>query len=230
MRHIAPPPRRGRWFYDAAMDGVHDMGGMHGFGPVVAESNEPVFHEPWEGHAFALMLLTSIRGLRRGPFRPDIETMPAARYLEASYYERWLRATEVGLVRAGAVSSDDIEGRIAAPIAPEQRIDPDGAALAVKLLTRPNTKSPPATPARFGAGDRVTVKRMAPRGHTRCPRYVRGVGGTIVTVHGGWPLPDDGEGAEPSTLYTVAFDMTELWGADAEPGLLYVDLWESYLE
>jgi nitrile hydratase len=213
-----------------AVDGVHDMGGMHGFGPVVAEANEPVFHERWEGRAFGLMLLTSIRGLRRGPFRPDIESMPAASYLEASYYEKWLRATEVGLLRAGTVSSDEIDARVAAPTTPEQRTDPDAAASAVALLTRPNTKSPPATPARFAAGERVTVKRMAPAGHTRCPRYVRGAAGTIVTVHGGWPLPDDGEGAEPSTLYTVAFEMTELWGADAEPGRLYVDLWESYLE
>ena len=26
------------------MNGVHDMGGMHGFGPVEHEKNEPVFH------------------------------------------------------------------------------------------------------------------------------------------------------------------------------------------
>jgi len=26
------------------MNGVHDMGGMDGFGPVVREANEPVFH------------------------------------------------------------------------------------------------------------------------------------------------------------------------------------------
>ena len=36
------------------MDGVHDMGGMHGFGKVEPEPNEPVFHAPWEGRALAL--------------------------------------------------------------------------------------------------------------------------------------------------------------------------------
>ena len=36
------------------MDGAHDMGGVKGFGPVVPEPNEPVFHGDWERRAFAL--------------------------------------------------------------------------------------------------------------------------------------------------------------------------------
>ena len=70
---------------------------------------------------------------------------------------------------------------------------------------------------------------MAPPGHTRCPRYVRGATGTVTAVHGGWPLPDRGDDSEPETLYTVRFEQTDLWGADAEPGALYLDLWDSYL-
>ncbi len=31
------------------MNGVHDMGGMHGFGPVEPEANEPVFHALGKG-------------------------------------------------------------------------------------------------------------------------------------------------------------------------------------
>ena len=37
-----------------AVNGVHDMGGMHGMGPVAPEADEPVFHERWEGRVFAL--------------------------------------------------------------------------------------------------------------------------------------------------------------------------------
>ena len=39
------------------MNGVHDMGGMHGFGPVDIERDEPVFHQRWEGIVRAMMAL-----------------------------------------------------------------------------------------------------------------------------------------------------------------------------
>jgi len=76
----------------------------------------------------------------------------------------------------------------------------------------------------------VTAVRRSPAGHTRCPRYVRGVTGLVTAVHGGWPLPDDGPDANLETLYTVRFEQSDLWGADAEPGAVYIDLWDSYLE
>ena len=84
-----------------------------------------------------------------------------------------------------------------------------------------------AVPARFAVGDRVTVARMAPVGHHRCPRYVRGVAGEVVRVPGGWAPP--GEDGDPEATYTVRFAMRDLWGDDAEPGHLYLDLWERYL-
>ncbi len=45
------------------MNGAADMGGMHGFGPVVPEPNEPVFHAEWEGHSFALNMVTGVAKL-----------------------------------------------------------------------------------------------------------------------------------------------------------------------
>jgi nitrile hydratase len=30
------------------VDGVHDLGGMHGFGAIPIETDEPLFHEPWQ--------------------------------------------------------------------------------------------------------------------------------------------------------------------------------------
>ena len=38
------------------MNGAHDMGGVMGFGPVVPEQNEPVFHARWEGRVRAMTL------------------------------------------------------------------------------------------------------------------------------------------------------------------------------
>ena len=45
------------------MNGVHDMGGMHGFGPVSEEPNEPVFHGKWEGRVYAMSRVTGLAGL-----------------------------------------------------------------------------------------------------------------------------------------------------------------------
>ena len=38
-----------------------------------------------------------------------------------------------------------------------------------------------------------------------------------------------GDDDEPEAVYTVRFAMRDLWGDDAEPGCLYIDLWERYL-
>jgi nitrile hydratase len=212
-----------------ATDTVHDMGGMHGFGPVEPEPDEPVFHDRWESRVFGLMITTGAKGLRRGQLRPAIEAIPAAEYLESTYYERWLRAVETGLAAGGSVTPAEIDARAEAPVAVEPTQDPPFAEHIRAALQRPNDRPPPPTPGRFHVGDRVTVNRMAPAGHTRCPRYVRGVSGTVTAVHGGWPLPDRGDDSPPETLYTVRLERTDLWGADAEPGPLYIDLWDSYL-
>jgi nitrile hydratase len=153
--------------------------------------------------------------------------MPAADYLEASYYERWLYSVERSLVAGGVLGPEEIAERADHPRAVRTE-RPEWARGLRRALQRPNEHPPPRPPARFATGDRVTVRRMAPAGHTRCPRYVRGAPGVVATVHGGWPLPD--RPGEPETTYTVRFELADLWGADTEPGALYLDLWESYLE
>ena len=56
------------------MNGIHDLGGMHGLGPVLREDNEPVFHEVWEGRAFALFASTFVfAGYTVDEFRHAIE-------------------------------------------------------------------------------------------------------------------------------------------------------------
>ena len=211
------------------MDGAHDMGGMHGFGSVgaIVEADEPTFHERWEGRTFALMLSTG--ALRVGGVRPNIEAMPPADYLRASYFERWAFAMERGLVRAGTLTGADIDEREAHPIEVDATMNPGRTAGIVRALTtRPKEVVAAVTP-RFAVGDRVTVRRMAPLHHSRCPRYVRGVRGTVTAMHGGWPLPQTLGAGEPEALYTVSFAMHDLWGDEAEPGSLFIDLWESYL-
>jgi nitrile hydratase len=178
------------------------------------------------------MITTGAAGLRAGQLRPAIEAIPAAEYLRSSYYERWLAAVETGLAASRTLAREDVDGRAAEPEPrpPAPTAAPERAAHLRAALQRPNDKPPPPTPGRFAAGDPVTVVRRSRPGHTRCPRYVRGVTGIVTGVHGGWPLPDDGPAAALETLYTVRFEQSALWGSDAEPGALYIDLWDSYLE
>jgi nitrile hydratase beta subunit len=216
------------------VDGVHDMGGMHGFGPVIRDPSdraldEPTFHEPWEGRAFGLMIATAAKGLRRGSLRPSIEAIEPATYLASSYYERWARAVEAQLVAAGTLTSAEIEERAATVGDGPTRSpadDPDLSAAIPAILTRRGPTSGEPVTAAFLAGDRVTVRRMAAIGHHRCPRYLRGATGTVERINGGWPHPD---ADTPEAVYRVQFAMRDLRGDDAEAGALFVDLWERYL-
>lgn len=214
------------------MDGVHDMGGMHGYGHVVVDDDEPVFHRPWEGRTFGLMIATGAAGLRQGSIRPGIEAIDPAVYLGSSYFERWARSVESGLISTGTLTEAEIDSRVDAPEPPREHRDDTNPELATKLTHalagRPREASGDDVPGRFAVGDTVTVRRMAPAGHHRCPRYVRGATGTVTRLPGGWPHAS-GDGPLEAT-YTVRFAMADLWGADAEPGCLYIDLWERYLE
>jgi nitrile hydratase subunit beta len=210
------------------------MGGMHGFGPVIRDPSdraldEPPFHEPWEGRTFGLVVTTSAKGLRTGSTRPTIEEIEPATYLASSYYERWARAIEAVLVAGGSLTAAEIDQRSATVGGGPKRsqaTDPELVAGIAAFLNRPGTTSGEPVAAAFAVGNRVTVRRMAPLGHHRCPRYVRGATGTVERVNGGWPLAD---GDAPEAVYRVRFDMRQLWGDDAEPGALYIDLWERYL-
>lgn len=167
--------------------------------------------------------------------------MDPAYYLESSYYEHWLVAMEKLFTEKGTVDADELRERIetlgtARDFDDElpERYDSDVVeATRAALKNRSSKRDDSVTPA-FEAGDDVVVKNTHPRGHTRCPRYVRRARGTVERVDGGFSLPDasahrEGKTVEP--VYHVRFDAAELWGDDAEGNnAVYVDLWESYLE
>lgn len=222
------------------MNGAHDMGGMHGFGPVVREENEPVFHDEWEKKVFMMSRVTRTRGIINiDESRHGIERMPPAEYLAASYYERWLSSLERNLVEKGVVTQEELDARVRLlqeqPDAPlPQREDPDLiATLRAPSAGRDQYERPGPAP-RFGEGDAVVARNEHPLGHTRLPRYVRGKRGTIHAVRGSYIFPDThahGLGEQPQPMYTVSFAGEELWGPSSEPReRVYIDLWESYLE
>jgi nitrile hydratase len=96
------------------MNGVHDLGGMHGFGPVLREENEPVFHAEWERRAFGLLNLLGMEGHANiDELRHAIERMGPA-YLTTSYYEHWLAAVEMLAVEKGLITQAELDARLAA--------------------------------------------------------------------------------------------------------------------
>jgi len=210
------------------------MGGMHGFGPVVVPGCEEPYHERWEPRVFAMSTLVGIERLGTGSGRAIREEMEPARYLEASYYERWLWSTEQRLLRKGTIAPGEIEaweGRLRAGERMPERRDPVQAERALAAIAAPESLEELGE-ARFSVGGRVLVKRMRPPGHTRCPRYVRGAIGVVERIQGADNLPDIGPYQGPvEPLYSVAFRSDDLFGPSEEGSwTVLLDLMESYLE
>src|SRR5262249_52769074 len=91
------------------MDGVHDMGGMHGFGKVEPEQNEPVFHDDWERRLYALYRAMSYAGVWViDQARFARERLPPAVYLASSYYRKWELGMEKLLAELGLVGPDEL--------------------------------------------------------------------------------------------------------------------------
>jgi nitrile hydratase len=216
------------------MNGAQDLGGMMGFGPVVPEANEPVFHAEWERRALAVTLAMGATGeWSLDASRFARESLPPVDYLSFSYYEIWLAGLEKLLAERDLVRRDEIDaGRSLHASRPTQRVLAAEAVAAALAKGGPSEREPQA-PACFAVGDRVRARNMHPQGHTRIPRYLRGHVGVIEAVHGAHVFPDSnaaGTGENPTWLYGVAFDGPEIWGEDTDPSLsVRADLWEAYL-
>ncbi len=215
------------------MNGIHDMGGMHGMGPIEHEKNEPVFHAAWEGRVYAL---TRAMGAWRGwkSTRYGIEILPPADYLRMSYYEKWFTRLADLVVKNGFVTRTEMEsGR---PDQGSPKATPPLTAEMVPAMARTRAvmdRNVPVAP-RFKTGQSVRARNIHPIGHTRLPRYARGKRGAIVRNYGAFVFPDTDVhslGEKPQHVYSVRFAARELWGEQASPrDSVYVDMWEDYLE
>ena len=217
------------------MNGAHDMGGMHGFGPVEPEPDEPVFHAEWERRAFALTLAMGMPGQWNiDASRFARENRDPAEYLTMSYYQIWFAALETMLKERDLVEADEIEAghSLHEPRPVPRVLRPDDVK---KVLHRGGpTERETNSQAAFKPGDKVRAKNINPLTHTRLPRYVRGHIGTVERVIGYHVFPDSnalGHGESPEWLYCVRFDGPELWGPNGDPTVkVSVDAWEPYLE
>jgi nitrile hydratase len=211
------------------MNGIHDMGGQHGFGKVEVEADEPVFHERWEARVFGIV--RSFGGGNIDAGRHSLERLDPVTYLENGYYGRWFAALVRTLVGAGALSEDEIASRMKEPAGAKPK---EGKRGEVARQPQPvNYEREIDAPRLFRIGDEVVTRNHQPAGHTRLPAYARCRRGVIVFAHPAMVFPDDnahGRGENPQYLYTVCFAGRELWGDQAEAETsVHLDLFESYL-
>jgi nitrile hydratase subunit beta len=217
------------------MNGVHDMGGMDGFGKVDPEPNEPMFHTEWEARVLAMVRAMGAAGA----FNIDTarfyrEALPPDVYITSSYYRKWLLGLEALLIDKGYVAPAEVtSGHAMEPAKPLKR-GKFTAADVERVMVRGKFGRPAAAPAKFKPGDRVRARNIHPATHTRLPRYARGHVGVVERDHGAQVFPDSDaleSGENPQWLYTVVFDAAELWGPEADPtSKISIDAFEPYLE
>lgn len=214
------------------MNGPHDMGGQQNFGPVNPE-DKPVFAADWQRKAFALTLgMGAARAWNLDMSRFARESLPPAEYLSSDYFEIWYAGLCKLLLERGLITEEELAaGEMSVP--PLDVPGPLKAEDVASVMRRGGpVDRPSSAPAQFAVGDRVKARVQHPASHTRLPNYVRGHEGVIERVHGCHVFPDSnalGQGEQPTWLYNVRFDASDLWGSDGSARYVHVDCWEPYL-
>lgn len=217
------------------MDGIHDMGGTQGWGTVTIDPAEPVFEEDWHARTFALGLASmGASGTNLDAFRHALERLHPLEYLGDGYYGRWLAAAETLLVDSGVLAPGAVESR-ARRLLGEDVVEPADVEVRKPSYERGGAGSLRVIEGKpaFTVGQQVKAHGVRKSGHTRLPAYIRGHVGVVEAIRPAAVLPDSTAhftGEDAQHVYTVRFDSTELWGSDAEPSTLFIDLFESYME
>jgi nitrile hydratase beta subunit len=201
------------------MDGIHDLGGRQGFGRVRYTQDAKPFHEAWEVRANALYAIAVRLGIfNMDEYRHAIERMDPRHYLAASYYERSLTGLATLCVEKGVVTREELERRA-------------GGAFPLSAPSAPGRGNLP-TRERFEPGDRIRVREDYVPGHVRMPAYIRGKTGVVVGESPAYPFPDahaHGVEAQDEPTYDVRFRSEDLWPGSADPALVHVGVFQSYL-
>lgn len=224
------------------MNGIHDMGGLHGFGPVEREENEPVFHSYWESRVFCITQVIDTKQVwNLDEHRHEIERMYAADYLTAGYYGRWLFAMERLLDRKNVLGAAEVQRRVdeldrGTPLlSPPEKGPRDWPLPEDQRVHWGAWRHDQTVRPLYSVGDNVRVRNIHPAGHTRVTSYARGKLGVIDRVNAeAWVFPDTRAhylGERTQAVYGVRIDGNELWGPQAEPNTyVYIDLSEEHLE
>ncbi len=216
------------------MDGIHDLGGMQGFGPVPVKAGDAPFRDlaDWEKRMWALARSGLAAGITIDWFRHGLERMVPADYLRFGYFNKWCANYLMLLLDNGTITMADVgRGHVEDPDPPAEARTL-GDTLGITRAAAISFATAPAADPAFAVGQAVRTQRRMASDHTRLPRYARDARGSVIAHHGAHLLPDEGAKGNHvgDHLYTVAFAATELWGPDADPrDSVTLDLWERYL-
>jgi nitrile hydratase subunit beta len=214
------------------MDGVHDLGGREGFGPIVGKADDKPFHADWEMRAFGIKEVAAASWTIDW-FRHCRELLVPVDYLTRPYFDQRITAVAAQMIDEGYLTLDEIK-RGASAFTPKPGLPPQTAEAARAAVGNPRSFAVSLnTPPRFALGESVRCRLDGGSGHTRLPGYVRGRAGVVHAHHGGHVLADASACGEKrgEHLYTVSFASSDLWPeARGRADRVFVDLWESYLE
>lgn len=215
------------------MNGVHDLGGMHGFGPVDIESGKKLFHAEWEKRVFGMTVACGFLGVWNiDQSRSAREAMEPGEYLQTGYYQHWLHGLESLLVKRGLLTACEMKNKKPDSI---EKVAVPADRVAAILTSGGPADCTSATQPQYKTGETIVLKNHHPQGHTRAPRFIRGKRGVIHRYHGSHVLPDvssQSEGVKTGAhLYSVRFEAVELWGENGDHnGAVYVDVFEPYIQ
>ena len=218
------------------MDGIHDLGGKQGYGPIDVDDDEKAFHEDWEGREWGIAQCARTPGITIDWWRHCRELIMPEDYLGRPYFDSWAQTDFSTYIEAGWISLEEIKagksssaesdyGEPAAAMTLQQVLQEDHAH-AVRFDAEIET------PPLFAVGQQVTTCRHGNSGHTRLPQYARDRRGTVHAYHGAHIFPDlSAQGEEVHQhCYSIMFEASELWPeAKWSQDKVYLDLWESYL-
>jgi nitrile hydratase subunit beta len=223
--------------------GPHDLGGMHGLGPVPLD-DDSIWHERWEARLTGATLAAVVSGILVPPtHRTAIEGLHPVAYMSMSYFQNWQYALERMSVISGAVTAEEIEERVAELLENSDTSLPSGSNPEIKSRVEhlmnvgiPAEVIEQHRPPHFAVGDTVITKCVTAvpgRDHTRIPGYAQGRKGVIVSVHPPMILEDalvaDGT-IRLEDVYSVRLHSADIWPATGQAHHILVDLWDSYLD
>lgn len=216
------------------MDGIHDLGGRHGFGKIDVTEPEIQFHAPYEARVRSIVhAVTQAPDWSVDWFRHCRELIGPADYLTRPYFDQWAQTYSAMLINSGWATIEEIASGKAAssleglppPITAEQA--------RASVLKEKRFDAPIDARAIYNNADEVRTVTKVSSGHTRLPIYARGKIGRVIDHHGAHVFAEAMALTEKRHvhLYTVEFSLAELWPEVNETNdTVTLDLWESYLE
>lgn len=218
------------------MDGIHDLGGRQGFGPIDVDDDERPFHAAWEGREWAIAQCARVPGLTIDWWRHCRELILPDDYLTRPYFDSWAQTDFATYIEAGLITLDEVDAGHSLDPA-DARPEPPPALDLAQVLAEDRAHAfrfdaEIDTPPKFEVGQRVRTLTHGHAGHTRLPQYARNHVGVVHAQHGAHVFPDlSAQGREiHQHCYSVVFDAAELWPeARGSRDKVYIDLWETYL-